>query len=52
MDATKNSKVNFAINNGDSQFGQSDEDDLIKDVTNGFNAVEKTGPPIGKNWLT
>ena len=25
---------------------------LIKDIANDFSAVEKTGPPIGKNWLT
>ena len=25
---------------------------LIKDIANDFSALEKTGPPIGKNWLT
>ena len=25
---------------------------LIKDIANDFSAVEKTGPLIGKNWLT
>ena len=27
----------------------SDEDDLIKDIENGFNSVEQTGEPIGSN---
>ena len=52
VDTTKNAQVNFAINNGGSQSGQSDEDDLIKDIANDFSAVEKTGPPIGKISLT
>ena len=25
---------------------------LINDIANDFSAVEKTGPPIGKKWLT
>ena len=52
VDTTKNAQVNFAINNDGSQSGQSDEDDLIKDIANDFSAVEKTGPPIGKISLT
>ena len=52
LDTTKNAQVNLSINNDGSESGQSDEDDLIKDVANDFSAVEKAGPPIGKNWLT
>ena len=52
VDTTKNAQVNFAINNDGSESGQSDENDLIKDIANDFSAVEKTGPPIEKNWLT
>ena len=48
MDTT-NSQVNFANNNDESEPEDSDEDDLIKDVANNFIAVEKTGPPIGKD---
>ena len=46
---TINSQVDFAKNNDESEPEDSDEDDLIKDVANNFNVVEKTGPPIGKN---
>ena len=52
VDTTKNAQVDFAINNDGSQSGQSDEDDLIKDIANDFSAVEKTGPPIGTISLT
>ena len=48
METTKNAQVNFAINNDGSESGQSDENDLIKDIANDFGAVEKTGPIIGK----
>ena len=48
MDTTKNAQINFAINNDGSESGQSDENDLIKDIANDFSAVEKTGPTIGK----
>ena len=46
--STKNPKVNFA-NNDESEPDERDKDVLIKDVANHFSAVEKTGPPIGKN---
>ena len=36
-------------NNDDSQSGQSNEDDLIKAIANGFSTVEETGAPIGKS---
>ena len=49
VDTTKNAQVNFAINNDGSESGQSDENDLIKDIANDFSAVEKAGPTIGKN---
>ena len=52
VDTTENAQVNLSINNDGSESGLSDEDDLIKDVANDFSAVEKAGPPIGKNWLT
>ena len=52
VDTTKNAQVNFAINNDGSESGQSDENDLIKDIANDFSAVEKAGPPIGKISLT
>ena len=42
VDTTKTAEVNFAIKNYGSQSGQSDEDDLIKDIANDFNAVEKS----------
>ena len=48
VDTTKNAQVNFAINNDGSESGQSDENDLIKDIAKDFGAVEKTGPIIGK----
>ena len=48
VDTTKNAQVNFAINNDGSESGQSDENDLIKDIANDFSAVEKTGLTIGK----
>ena len=48
VETTKNAQVNFAINNDGSESGQSDENDLIKDIANDFGAVEKTGPIIGK----
>ena len=48
METTKNAQVNFAINNDGSESGQSDENDLIKDIAKDFGAVEKTGPIIGK----
>ena len=28
---------------------ESDDDDLIKDIENGFNLAEQTGEPIGSN---
>ena len=46
---TTNGQVNFANHNDESEPEESDEDDLIKDIANDFSAVEKTGPPIGKN---
>ena len=49
VETTKNAQVNFAINNDGFESGQSDEDDLIKDIASDFTAVEKTGPTIGKN---
>ena len=49
VDTTKSPKVNSAINKNDSESEESDENDLIKDIANDFSAVEKTGPPIGKN---
>ena len=49
VDTTKSPKVNFAINNDDSDSEESDENDLIKDIANDFSAVEQTGPPVGKN---
>ena len=52
VDTTKSPKVNFAINNDDYKSEESNEDDLIKGITNDFSAVEKTGPPIGKNLTT
>ena len=52
VDTAKNAQVNLSINNDSSESGQSEEDDLIKDIANDFSAMEKTGPPIGKNWLT
>ena len=52
VETTKNAQVNFAINNDGSESGQSDENDLIKDIANDFSAVEKVGPPIGKISLT
>ena len=52
VDTTKSPKVNFAINNDDSDSEESDENDLIKDIANDFSAVEKAGPPIGKISLT
>ena len=51
VDVTKNTQVNFAINNC-SGSGQSGEDGLIKDIANDFSVVEKTSLPIGKKWLT
>ena len=51
VDTTKSPKINFGINNNDSESEQSDENDLIKDIANDFSAVEKAGPPIGKIWL-
>ena len=48
VDTTKNAQINFAINNDGSESGQSDENDLIKDIANDFSAVEKTGLTIGK----
>ena len=50
MDTTNSSKVNFA-NNDELEPERSDEDDLINDIASDFSAVEKTGPPIKKNWL-
>ena len=49
VDTTKIPKVNFTINNNDSESEESDENDLMKDIANNFGAVEKTGPPIGNN---
>ena len=46
---TTNNQVNFANNNDEYKPEESDEDGLIKDIANDFSAVEKTGPPIGKN---
>ena len=46
---TTNSQVNFPNHNDESETEESDEDDLIKDIANYFSAVEKAGPPIGKN---
>ena len=44
--------LNLSINNDGSESRQSDEDDLINEIADGFSAVEKTGPPTGKGWLT
>ena len=44
---TKSPKVNFASNNDDSEHGEGDEDDLVKDIANNVSAVGKKGPPIG-----
>ena len=49
VDTTKIPKVNFTINNNDSESEESDENDLMKDIANNFGAVEKTRPPIGNN---
>ena len=49
VDTTKNPKVNFVINNNDSESEERDENYLIKEIANNFSAVEKTGPPKGKN---
>ena len=46
MDTTINPKINFA-NNDKSEPEESDEDD-VKDIANGFSAVEKTVTPIVK----
>ena len=49
VDTTKIPKVNFTINNNDSESEESDENDLMKDIANNFGAMEKTRPPIGNN---
>ena len=49
VDTTKSPKINFAINNDDSESEETDENDLIKDIANDSSAVEKAGPAIGKN---
>ena len=47
LDTTNSPKVNFA-NIDESEPEGSDEDHPINDIANGFSAVEKAGPPIGK----
>ena len=42
-------KINFA-NNHKCEPEESDEDD-VKDIANGFSAVEKTVTPIVKKWV-
>ena len=49
MDTTINPKINFA-NNHKSEPEESDDDD-VKDIANGFSAVEKTVTPIVKKWI-
>ena len=51
VDTTKNAQVNFAINNGGSESGQRDENELIKDISNDFSEVEKKRSNNRKKWL-
>ena len=51
VNTNKSPKINFVKNNDESAPEECDEDDLLKDIGNDFSIVEKTGPPIGKNWL-
>ena len=51
VNTNKSPKINFVKNNDESAPEECDEDDLLKDTGNDFSIVEKTGPPIGKNWL-
>ena len=44
-----NSQVNFANNIDGSKPEESSEGNLIKDITDDFSAVGKTGPPIAKS---
>ena len=51
VDTTKSPEVNFATNKNDSESEEIDENYLIKDIANDYSAVEKTGPPVGKDLV-
>ena len=51
VDTTKSPEITFATNKNDSESEEIDENYLIKDIANDFSAVEKTGPPVGKDLV-
>ena len=51
VDTAGSPKVNFAINNDDSESEENDDDKLIEDIAYYFSAVEKTDPPMGKKLV-